>query len=166
MEERYYQKEIETMPVEEIKKLQSEKLVKQVQHVWDNCPPYRKLMEEKGVTPADIKGIDDLHRLCKHFFPRFARHVQLDLVGQKRAAADDGVGSLHIVRREQAALVVAAIFHLRKDLLPIGGKQPEDDEPAALEQQRELPRTTVVKIQRDDICSSAAMEKVQQSVSS
>ena len=28
MEQRYYQKEIETMPVEEIKKLQSEKLVK------------------------------------------------------------------------------------------------------------------------------------------
>ena len=63
MEQRYYQKEIETMPVEEMKALQSEKLVKQVRHVWDNVPYYRNLMEEKGVTPADIQSIDDLHKL-------------------------------------------------------------------------------------------------------
>jgi len=63
MAQRYYQKDIETMPVEEIKKLQSEKLVKQVKHVWDNVPYYRNLMEEKGVTPDDIKGIEDLYKL-------------------------------------------------------------------------------------------------------
>ena len=63
MEQRYYQPEIETMPVEEMQKLQSEKLVRQVQHVWDNVPYYRALMEEKGVTPADIHGIEDLHKL-------------------------------------------------------------------------------------------------------
>ena len=55
MENRYYQKEIETMPVEEIKKLQSEKLVKQVKHVYENVPYYKKLMDEKGVKPEDIK---------------------------------------------------------------------------------------------------------------
>ncbi len=60
---KYYQPEIETMPVEEIKKLQSEKLVKQVKHVWDNVPYYRAKMEAKGVTPDDIKGIEDLHKL-------------------------------------------------------------------------------------------------------
>ena len=59
----YYQKDIETMPVEEIKKLQSEKLVKQVKHVYENVPYYRAKMEEKGVTPDDIKGIDDLYKL-------------------------------------------------------------------------------------------------------
>ncbi len=63
MEKRYYQPEIETMPVEDIKALQSERLVKQVKHVWDNVPYYRKKMEEKGVTPEDIKGIEDLHKL-------------------------------------------------------------------------------------------------------
>ena len=46
--ERYYQKEIETMPREELKKLQSEKLVKQVKHAWDNVPYYRAKMEEIG----------------------------------------------------------------------------------------------------------------------
>ncbi|MBR5479417.1 MAG: phenylacetate--CoA ligase [Clostridia bacterium] len=63
MEKHYYQKEIETMPVEDIKKLQSEKLVKQVRHVYDNVPYYRNLMDEKGVKPEDIHGIEDLHKL-------------------------------------------------------------------------------------------------------
>ncbi|MBQ6874593.1 MAG: phenylacetate--CoA ligase [Clostridia bacterium] len=63
MKENYYQKEIETMPVEEIKKLQSEKLVKQVKHVYENVEYYRNLMDEKGVKPEDIKGIEDLHKL-------------------------------------------------------------------------------------------------------
>ena len=62
-EKRYYQKEIETMPVEDIKKLQSEKLVKQVKHVYENVPYYRDLMDKKDVKPEDIHGIEDLHLL-------------------------------------------------------------------------------------------------------
>ena len=62
-EKRYYQKEIETMPVEDIKKLQSEKLIKQVKHVYENVPYYRDLMNKKGVKPDDIRGIEDLHKL-------------------------------------------------------------------------------------------------------
>ncbi len=63
MEQRFYQADIETMPVEQIKKLQSERLVKQVKHVYENVPYYRELMEKKGITPDDIKGIEDLHKL-------------------------------------------------------------------------------------------------------
>ena len=63
MEQNYFQKEIETMPLEDMRKLQSEKLVKQVKHVYDNVPYYRDLMDKKGVSPDDIKSIDDLHKL-------------------------------------------------------------------------------------------------------
>ena len=64
MEKRkYYQEEIETMPQEDIKKLQSEKLVKQVAHVYKNVPYYRDMMDKKGVKPEDIHGIEDLHKL-------------------------------------------------------------------------------------------------------
>ncbi len=63
MEKRYFQKEIETMPVDQIKQMQSEKLVKQVKHVYENVPYYRNLMDEKGVKPEDIHGIEDLHKL-------------------------------------------------------------------------------------------------------
>ena len=60
---RYYQPEIECASPEEIRRIQSERLVKQVKNVWDNVPMYRKRMEEKGVTPEDIQSVDDLHKL-------------------------------------------------------------------------------------------------------
>ncbi|MBQ6115026.1 MAG: phenylacetate--CoA ligase [Synergistaceae bacterium] len=59
----YYQPEIETMPREEIRKLQNERLLKQVRHAWEDVPYYRKKMQEKGLTPDDIKSMDDLHKL-------------------------------------------------------------------------------------------------------
>lgn len=59
----YFQKEMETMPVEQIKALQAEKLVKLVKRVYDNVEYYRNLMDEKGVKPEDIKGVEDLHKL-------------------------------------------------------------------------------------------------------
>ena len=59
----YYQPEIETASREQILAWQNERLVKQVQHVWNNVPYYRQKMEEKGVTPDDIKGVSDLHKL-------------------------------------------------------------------------------------------------------
>lgn len=46
-----------------MKKLQDERLVAQVKHVYENVPYYKKLMDEKGVTPDDIKSTDDLHKL-------------------------------------------------------------------------------------------------------
>ncbi len=59
----YYQPELETMPLEQLQKLQSERLVKQVQYVYDNVEFYRDKMDEAGVKPGDISGIDDLHKL-------------------------------------------------------------------------------------------------------
>lgn len=59
----YFQKELETMPVEEIKKLQNEKFLKQIEHVWNDCPDYRRKMDEAGVTLDDIKSIEDIYKL-------------------------------------------------------------------------------------------------------
>ena len=59
----YYQPEIETMPYEELRQLQNEKLLQQVRHVWDNVPYYRAKMEAQGVTPEAIRSIDDLYKL-------------------------------------------------------------------------------------------------------
>ncbi|HAQ63759.1 MAG TPA: phenylacetate--CoA ligase [Ruminococcaceae bacterium] len=59
----YYQKEIECMSREDMKKLQSEKLVNSVKRVYENVPFYKRKMDEKGVTPNDIKSIDDLYKL-------------------------------------------------------------------------------------------------------
>ncbi len=61
--ERYWNQEIECMSQEDMKKLQDERLVAQVKHVYDNVKYYRDLMDEKGVKPEDIKGVDDLCKL-------------------------------------------------------------------------------------------------------
>ena len=63
MAEKYWQKEIETASREEIKAIQDERLVKTVKHVFENVEPYRKRMEEAGLTPDDIKGVEDLYKL-------------------------------------------------------------------------------------------------------
>ncbi|MGN0298014.1 MAG: phenylacetate--CoA ligase family protein [Lachnospiraceae bacterium] len=59
----YFQPEIETMPVEKLQALQSERLVSQVQYVYDHVEFYRNRMNEAGVHPEDIHGIEDLHKL-------------------------------------------------------------------------------------------------------
>lgn len=63
MEKRYYQPEIETMPLEQLQALQSERLAAQVRFVYDNVEFYRNRMDEAGVKPEDIHGIEDLHKL-------------------------------------------------------------------------------------------------------
>ena len=61
--EKYYQREIECASREQIRAWQDERLVKQVRHVYDHVPYYRNLMKEKGVTPEDIRSVDDLYKL-------------------------------------------------------------------------------------------------------
>ena len=58
-----YQPEIETMPQDQIRAHQSKLLVQQVRNVYDNVPYYRAKMEAKGITPDDIHGLEDLHKL-------------------------------------------------------------------------------------------------------
>ena len=81
----YYQSNVETMPYDEMQTLQSERLVNQVKHAYEKVNPYRKKMEEKGVTPEDIKSIDDLYKLpfvekadLRDAYPHGFRAVPLD----------------------------------------------------------------------------------------
>lgn len=59
----YFQSEIECASQDQIRAWQDERLVKQVRHVYDNVELYRKRMDEKGLKPEDIKGVEDLHKL-------------------------------------------------------------------------------------------------------
>ena len=61
--EHYYSPAIETASRETMRLIQDERLCRQVRHAWDNVPYYRHLMEEKGVTPDDIRSVDDLPKL-------------------------------------------------------------------------------------------------------
>ncbi len=68
MEERYWQKEIETASREQIEAWQSERLVSTVKRVYENVPYYRDMMDKAGVKPEDIKSREDIVKLpftCK-----------------------------------------------------------------------------------------------------
>ena len=53
--------EIECMPREELKKLQSERLVAQVARMYEKVECFRNRMDAKGLKPSDIHGVEDLH---------------------------------------------------------------------------------------------------------
>ena len=59
----YYNKEAETMPREQLKALQSERLCAMVKRVYEKIPLYRKRFDEIGLKPEDIKSIDDISKL-------------------------------------------------------------------------------------------------------
>ncbi len=61
--ERYYNPEIETASKEAIQALQSSRLTATVRRVYDNVPFYRDKMLSAGVTPEDIRSIEDLKKL-------------------------------------------------------------------------------------------------------
>ena len=59
----YFNRYAETMSRDELKKIQSERLVKLIKNVYTNVPHYRSKMQEKGLMPGDIRSIEDLPKL-------------------------------------------------------------------------------------------------------
>ena len=55
--------EYETMPREALEAIQLRRLQTTVERVYANVKFYRDQFEEAGVSPADIKSMDDLRRL-------------------------------------------------------------------------------------------------------
>lgn len=51
------------MSRDEMTRLQSERLVSLVKYVYENVEFYRKRMDAAGVSPSDIKGIEDITKL-------------------------------------------------------------------------------------------------------
>ncbi|MBQ2945745.1 MAG: phenylacetate--CoA ligase [Clostridia bacterium] len=54
---------VETVSKDELHAIQSERLIKTVNRVYDNVGYYRKKMDAQGILPGDIKSIDDLSKL-------------------------------------------------------------------------------------------------------
>ncbi len=55
--------QMECMSREEMRKLQSERLVATVKRCYEKVPFYKRKMDELGVKPEDIKSIDDVTKL-------------------------------------------------------------------------------------------------------
>ena len=59
----YYNREVETMPREQLRVLQDERLRRTVRRVYDNVPFYKKKFDELGLRPEDIRGVEDIKKL-------------------------------------------------------------------------------------------------------
>jgi len=82
---KYFNPEMETLPLSKLRRLQDERLRKLAAYLYGRVPFYKKQWDEAGVKPADIKGVQDLpklpftqkHHLRDHYpFDLFAMPVQ------------------------------------------------------------------------------------------
>ncbi len=54
---------IESLPLDELRQLQSDRLLATLRLQYEKVPYYKKKFDEHGIVPEDINGIDDLHKL-------------------------------------------------------------------------------------------------------
>lgn len=59
----YWNREAECVDRDELRKLQSERLVATVRHSYENVPAYKHKFDKIGLKPDDIKGIEDLVKI-------------------------------------------------------------------------------------------------------
>jgi len=59
----YFQKEIETMPREQLEQLQLKRLQALVKRMYEAVPTYKAKMDKVGMEPSDVKSLDDLKKL-------------------------------------------------------------------------------------------------------
>ncbi len=61
---RYYDAAIQTMPLDLLRRLQAERLARQLDRVWSvPVPFFRRKLEAAGLDRADLHGLDDLARI-------------------------------------------------------------------------------------------------------
>ncbi len=58
-----YQHEIETLAIEQLRKIQNERLSALVHRLYQDVPFYQQLFDKQGIQPGDIKSVEDLHLL-------------------------------------------------------------------------------------------------------
>jgi len=62
-EEKFWNKKIETLSLEEIRRIQFKKLKKQMKYIYEKSEFYKKKFVDLGIKPEDIKNFDDFRSL-------------------------------------------------------------------------------------------------------
>lgn len=94
MGKEFWNPEIETKPLKELKDLQLKRLKKIVKYVYDNNTFYHKKLKDAGVKPADIRNLDDLSKLpfltkqdLREFYPFGLVCTELDEIVEVHASS-------------------------------------------------------------------------------
>jgi len=61
--DKYWNEKIETLPPEELRKHQLQKLKEQVKHCYESSAFYHKKFDSVGLKPEDIKSLEDLQKI-------------------------------------------------------------------------------------------------------
>jgi phenylacetate-CoA ligase len=59
----FWNKEAECMDAGKLRALQSERLVNVVRHAYENVPCYKRKFDDAGLSPDDIRGVDDISKI-------------------------------------------------------------------------------------------------------
>jgi phenylacetate-CoA ligase len=92
MSKKFWNEDIETIPRDELEKYQLEKVKQQVTIAYEKSPAYRDIFDKAGVTPEDLKTLDDLRK-----FPILTKQVVRDrqdakpILGDLIVASEDDV---------------------------------------------------------------------------
>lgn len=62
-EKKYWSPEIETMPLDEMRKLQGERLQELAASAYEKTSLYRRKFDEDAIKPTDIRTVDDIRKL-------------------------------------------------------------------------------------------------------
>jgi phenylacetate-CoA ligase len=63
MSSNFFQQSLETMPLEQLRSLQAERLKAISQHVYTKNPAIRAMFDKRGVKPEDIHSLSDISKL-------------------------------------------------------------------------------------------------------
>lgn len=96
----YYDRELETMPWEQVQQATFEKAQRQLERVYERSVVYRERFDEAGVKPADVRTPADLAQLpffdkeierdSQDRFPPFGGHLVVDPTEVVRVHASSG----------------------------------------------------------------------------
>ena len=96
---------IECMSRDEMNALQSERLVRQVKNVYENVAFYRKKMDDMGVEPGDIKGIEDIGKLPFTTKRRFKSQLSIRTSGSSAGENRPCTGNIRNDRETDTGLL-------------------------------------------------------------
>lgn len=106
----YWDKEAETIDREKLEQLQLKRLKKTVKHVFENVPFYQEKFKQAGVTPKDLRKLEDI------------KHFPFTTASDLRAAYPDGLLAVkkdHVIRLHTSSGTTGkpkAVFFSSKDI--------------------------------------------------
>jgi len=112
-EKRFWNSEIETMPLEKLEKMQEEKLQRSVEWAYKHTRYYHKLLDEAGVKPSDIRSLKDIVKLPFTYDVEVSTDIPM---ADRLGVPEDQIGMFHSTSGTMGAVVPIPFTRREADL--------------------------------------------------